>query len=103
MKFGYRNVTKTFEFYFHVVPLSFSLKFEQLLPYQKGKPQTNYITGTLFTSDAVKQKIKELSTLAPLHNPPNLEGIEVAEEIFPSATQVAVFDTAFHQSIPCLP
>jgi acetate kinase len=38
--------------------------------------------------------------LAPLHNPPNLVGIEVAEKIFPDAKQVAVFDTAFHQSIP---
>ncbi len=38
--------------------------------------------------------------MAPLHNPANLEGIEVAEEIFPNAKQVAVFDTAFHQSIP---
>ena len=59
-----------------------------------------HFSKTTVVTDAVKQKIKELSTLAPLHNPPNLEGIEVAEEIFPSATQVAVFDTAFHQSIP---
>ncbi|WP_027137656.1 acetate/propionate family kinase [Gaetbulibacter saemankumensis] len=48
----------------------------------------------------VKQQIKSLSTLAPLHNPANLEGIEVAESIFENAKQVAVFDTAFHQSIP---
>jgi len=59
-----------------------------------------HFSKTTVVTDAVKNKIKELSTLAPLHNPPNLEGIEVAEEIFPSATQVAVFDTAFHQSIP---
>ncbi|QFZ53899.1 acetate kinase [Oceanihabitans sp. IOP_32] len=51
-------------------------------------------------TQAVKDKIKSLSTLAPLHNPPNLEGIEVAETIFKKAKQVAVFDTAFHQSIP---
>ena len=48
----------------------------------------------------VKDKIKALSALAPLHNPANLEGIEVAETIFTNAKQVAVFDTAFHQSIP---
>lgn len=48
----------------------------------------------------VKEKIKDLIALAPLHNPANLEGIEVAEDIFPDAKQVAVFDTAFHQSIP---
>ena len=47
-----------------------------------------------------KEKIKDLISLAPLHNPANLEGIEVAEQIFPSAEQVAVFDTAYHQTIP---
>ncbi len=49
---------------------------------------------------AVKSKIKDLFSLAPLHNPANLTGIETAEEIFPQATQIAVFDTAFHQTIP---
>ena len=44
--------------------------------------------------------IKENIPLAPLHNPPNLTGIEVARAIFPDAPQVAVFDTAFHQTIP---
>ncbi|UJP65058.1 acetate/propionate family kinase [Mongoliitalea daihaiensis] len=48
----------------------------------------------------VKDKIKELFALAPLHNPPNYIGIEVAEKVFPNATQVAVFDTAFHQTMP---
>lgn len=48
----------------------------------------------------VKNKIKELFALAPLHNPPNFVGIEVAEKVFPTAVQVAVFDTAFHQSMP---
>lgn len=55
---------------------------------------------TIFIDQKVKEKIKELFSLAPLHNPPNLTGIEVAEEIFPEAKQVAVFDTAFHRSIP---
>jgi acetate kinase len=44
--------------------------------------------------------IEEHAALAPLHNPPNLEGIAVARQIFPDAVQVAVFDTAFHQSMP---
>ncbi len=48
----------------------------------------------------VKDTIRELIPLAPLHNPPNLAGIEVAQEIFPHAPQVAVFDTAFHQTMP---
>ncbi len=48
----------------------------------------------------VKDKIKELFELAPLHNPPNFVGIEVAEKIFPKAKQIAVFDTAFHQTMP---
>jgi acetate kinase len=49
---------------------------------------------------AVKAEIKKLFSLAPLHNPPNYLGIEVAERIFPRARQVAVFDTAFHQTLP---
>ena len=57
-------------------------------------------SNTIVIDEKVKEKIKELFSLAPLHNPPNLKGIEVAEEIFPNAKQVAVFDTAFHQSIP---
>ena len=48
----------------------------------------------------VKDKIKELFSLAPLHNPANLTGIETAEEIFKDAKQIAVFDTAFHHTIP---
>jgi acetate kinase len=55
---------------------------------------------TTVITEAVKKKIKDLFALAPLHNPPNYEGIEVAEQLFPQATQIAVFDTAFHQSIP---
>jgi len=55
---------------------------------------------TTFINQKVKDKIKELFSLAPQHNPPNLEGIIVAEIFFPKAKQIAVFDTAFHQSIP---
>ncbi len=55
---------------------------------------------TVVINDVVKEKIKELFSLAPLHNPANYEGIIVAEEIFPEAKQVAVFDTAFHQTMP---
>lgn len=51
------------------------------------------------TSD-VKEEIQKLSALAPLHNPANLQGILVSEEIFTNAKQVAVFDTAFHQTMP---
>ncbi|NJX15919.1 acetate/propionate family kinase [Tamlana crocina] len=48
----------------------------------------------------VKEQINELSSLAPLHNPANFEGIKVAETVFPNAKQAAIFDTAFHQTIP---
>jgi acetate kinase len=48
----------------------------------------------------VKDDIRNLFYLAPLHNPANLTGIEICESIFPSAKQIAVFDTAFHQTIP---
>ncbi|HTF21276.1 MAG TPA: acetate kinase [Chryseolinea sp.] len=55
---------------------------------------------TMIITPEVKQEIKRLFSLAPLHNPPNYLGIEVAEAIFSSARQVAVFDTAFHQTMP---
>ena len=50
--------------------------------------------------EKVIDAIKENIPLAPLHNPPNLTGIEVSRTIFPDAPQVAVFDTAFHQTMP---
>jgi acetate kinase len=51
-------------------------------------------------TDLVKINIEDLSELAPLHNPANLAGIEAAQKAFPSVPQVAVFDTAFHQTLP---
>lgn len=57
-------------------------------------------TKTVVITDEVKAKVKELFPLAPLHNPANLVGVEVAEEVFPNATQIGVFDTAFHQTMP---
>jgi acetate kinase len=58
-----------------------------------------FATTTVVTAE-VKEKIKELFALAPLHNPANYLGIDVAERIFTNALQVAVFDTAFHQTMP---
>lgn len=60
----------------------------------------NNFIHTTFINQDVKAKIKSLFSLAPLHNPPNLKGIEVAEEVFSEASQIAVFDTSFHQSLP---
>jgi len=54
---------------------------------------------TVITAE-VKEGIKKLFPLAPLHNPGHYLGIEVAEKIFTKATQIAVFDTAFHQTMP---
>ncbi|GFG63525.1 acetate kinase [Mycobacterium kubicae] len=51
-------------------------------------------------NDAVIDKLKELSTLAPLHNPPAVEGIEVARKLLPEIPHVAVFDTAFFHGLP---
>lgn len=50
--------------------------------------------------EKVMEMIRELIPLAPLHNPANLLGIEAARQVFPGVPQVAVFDTAFHQSMP---
>lgn len=55
---------------------------------------------TVLITDKVKEKIKSLFPLAPLHNPANYLGMEVAEQIFTKAKQVAVFDTAFYQTMP---
>jgi acetate kinase len=55
---------------------------------------------TVIINNDVKNSIRNLIELAPLHNPANLTGIEIAETIFPDATQIAIFDTAFHQTMP---
>jgi acetate kinase len=60
----------------------------------------NRYSETTRITAAVKAAIDELSRLAPLHNPHNLEGILQSEHSFPEAVQVAVFDTAFHQTLP---
>ena len=62
----------------------------------------NFYGHATLIDATVKAKINELSALAPLHNPHNLEGIVLAEEVFPNAKQVAVFDTAFHQTMPVM-
>ena len=51
-------------------------------------------------TEAVKKALEECIDLAPLHNPPNLTGINACEEAMPGVPQVAVFDTAFHQTMP---
>ena len=58
----------------------------------------SFAATTIITKE-VKEEIKKLFPLAPLHNPANYLGIEVAEKIFSKAKQVAVFDTAFHQTL----
>ena len=57
-------------------------------------------SGSVLLQEDVLQVIEECSALAPLHNPANLVGIRVATELFPRLSQVAVFDTAFHQTLP---
>ncbi len=49
---------------------------------------------------AVIRKIKECCEIAPLHNPANLEGILACKKLLPGAKQIAIFDTAFHQTLP---
>ncbi|NUR28104.1 MAG: acetate kinase [Catenulispora sp.] len=56
--------------------------------------------GPTLITDEVCAAIKDLIPLAPLHNPANLTLIEVARRTFPDTPQVAVFDTAFHQTLP---
>ncbi|KEO84327.1 acetate/propionate family kinase [Tumebacillus flagellatus] len=58
-----------------------------------------FALSTLVTEE-VKAAIRANAELAPLHNPANLQGIEAIEDVLPRVPQVAVFDTAFHQSMP---
>lgn len=60
---------------------------------------SRFIAPTII-DEAVIQTVEELSSLAPLHNPPNLLGIRAARETFPDIPHVAIFDTAFHQTMP---
>ena len=55
--------------------------------------------ATVVTAE-VESQIDQLSALAPLHNPANLQGIRAARKALPDVPQVAVFDTAFHQTLP---
>ena len=56
--------------------------------------------GSVVIDDSVLEAIAECNDLAPLHNPANLLGISVCKELMPGVPQVAVFDTAFHQTMP---
>ncbi|MBQ8391553.1 MAG: acetate kinase [Clostridia bacterium] len=57
-------------------------------------------SGSVVITAKVKKAIEECIELAPLHNPANLIGIEACEKVMPGVPQVAVFDTAFHQTMP---
>jgi len=57
-------------------------------------------SDSILIDEAVKAAIREYIPLGPLHNPANLMGIEACEKIMPGVPQVAVFDTAFHQTMP---
>ena len=57
-------------------------------------------SDSVLINDEVLQSIKDCIVLAPLHNPPNIIGIEACKELMPNTPMVAVFDTAFHQTMP---
>jgi len=59
-----------------------------------------FFNGSVVITDDVKKKIEECNVLAPLHNPANLIGIEACQKTMPGVPMVAVFDTAFHQTMP---
>lgn len=58
------------------------------------------ITKSVIIDEEVKKAVKEYSKFAPLHNPANMMGLEACEKLLPNVKNVAVFDTAFHQSMP---
>lgn len=57
-------------------------------------------SDSITITEDVKASIKHCADLAPLHNPANLDGVVACETVFPNVPNVAVFDTAFHQSMP---
>lgn len=59
-----------------------------------------HVKDASIVDERLKGIIRACFDLAPLHNPPNLKGIEAGQAIFPGVPQVAVFDTAFHASLP---
>ncbi len=59
-----------------------------------------YISSSVLITEEVENIIKECFDLAPLHNPPNMMGISACKKLLPDTPQVAVFDTAFHRTIP---
>lgn len=59
-----------------------------------------YFNKSVIITPDVVEKVKECYPVAPLHNPANVTGIEAISSILPEVPQVAVFDTAFHQSMP---
>ncbi len=59
----------------------------------------SYFKKSEIATDDVIAKVDELSSIAPLHNPPAIEGIKAAKAVMPNAVQTVVFDTAFHQTM----
>lgn len=58
------------------------------------------IASTVLIDGRIKEEYEKLFSLAPLHNPPGLMGMKACEKLMPGIPQVAVFDTAFHQTMP---
>ncbi|MCK7543190.1 acetate kinase [Marinobacter bryozoorum] len=93
----------------HQEALSASIHWLQESGYLNGQPSAighrvvhggeTFQEAALLDDDAIRA-IEACADLAPLHNPVNLEGIQAARELFPEVPQVAVFDTAFHQTLP---
>jgi acetate kinase len=57
-------------------------------------------TCSVRIDESVLNTVKEVAHLAPLHNPPNISGIEAAQAVLPNVPHIAIFDTAFHQTMP---
>lgn len=95
-------------------PLNYHQAFAKIIDFLKQQDYFNqiitighrvvhgghYFDRAVIVTDDVITKIRALIPLAPLHNPANLEGIEFCQQHFASIAQIAVFDTAFHQSMP---
>lgn len=119
-EFTHKPVCKTKEKYYKQVPIANHLVGIDMVLHALTDKQMGVIDslneieacghrvahgGDIFTKsvlidDKVKEHIKRLVPLAPLHAPANLAGIEAMQKLLPNAPQVAVFDTAFHHTMP---
>jgi acetate kinase len=97
---GNINYQDALSFIFELLDKTYKLKDQISAIGHRVVHGGEYFTEATIIDDKVWEAIKTCAKLAPLHNPANMLGIEAAKKAFPTLQQTAVFDTAFHQTMP---